>query len=262
MSATGNGYSVEPMRGKLGSRANGSDRNCVTSRAASTDMTRVPACARRVAQPDEVAHHAVIGEGEIGANQLVQRGRQRADRQREAVIGGRSLGLVDAEQAQIEEGLVEADRLGEIGGGHVARIGERPARRHRAEEAAVGIGDGAGAERGVEQLGFRRDGAALQRQGIDEGLQRAARRALGQREVDGARCRSGNSRRNRPRPAPRRSATSTTMTAACSAPGLAPAVEIGAWCSSRHCAGCRGRWWWRRAGRSPSHPSRRSCAAD
>ncbi len=86
--------------------------------------------------------------------------------------------------AKQAEALVEADAAQQQHRGHVARVGQRHPRQQRPHERVVGVGDAAGAALEVVHQGGGPDDAALERHGVEEGLERAPRRAPHPRVVD------------------------------------------------------------------------------
>lgn len=114
---------------------------------------------------------------------MFERRRQRADRHGQAEILGWRLDIVDAEIVQETEGRIQTDLLEQIGRRHVARIGQGLARQQRSEERAVRVVHARRAFRQIGENVGRLDHAALERQRVDERLERRARRTLDARIV-------------------------------------------------------------------------------
>ena len=82
------------------------------------------------------------------------------------------------EVAQEVEHRIEADLAQQIRRGDVARISERLTWQQRAEEMSVNVDDASGPIGQVRHDVGRTQQAAIDREGVDEGLERAAGRAL------------------------------------------------------------------------------------
>ena len=129
--------------------------------------------------------HPVIGQRAVRPHQPIQPRRHRAYGQAQPILPGRPAVAVQPGAAQGVEPALKPDAGQQRGRRHVAGVRQRLPRQQRAQVVAIGIGDAARTFRRIGHHVAGREHAVVERQGIQERLERAAGGPQGGAEVHG-----------------------------------------------------------------------------
>ncbi len=136
------------------------------------------------AQPPQRPACAVVGQRPVGLDQAAQAHGQGPDRQARAEARGRALVVVQPQLAQ--KAVRPGDAAHQVDGGHIARIRQGLAHPHGADEVLVGVAHTGGRAPAVVEHARGADEPALERERVDERLERRPRRARDGGVVDRA----------------------------------------------------------------------------